>query len=152
MASIYIKTKKKCDHQYFLKPQTMALTSSLLTIAIRPEAFRCLSEGLKHSYDNWKMWQNYLYVAVVRSTPVNESALSGNSNSLSSLTCTQQDLGEFQASLQAMSRLVDLVGPSVDIEVLRGWVPSCAVASHVLTRVVRCSICSWTDCCSTIDD
>jgi hypothetical protein len=33
---------------------------------VRLEAFRCLSEGLKHSYDNWKMWQNYLYVAVVR--------------------------------------------------------------------------------------
>ncbi len=110
----------------------MALTSSLMAIVItRPEAFRCLSEGLKHSYDNWKMWQNYLYVAVVRSAPVIESASSGNSNSSPSLT--QQDLGEFQASLQAMSRLVDLVGPSVDIEVLRGWVPSCAIASHVLT-------------------
>jgi hypothetical protein len=81
---------------------------------VRLEAFRCLSEGLKHSYDNWKMWQNYLYVAVVRA-PLSMSALLRML-----LTCAvRQDLGEFQASLQAITRLVDLVGPSVDIEVLR---------------------------------
>lgn len=60
MASVYIKLKKK---YFFLELISFCRCSLVLD---RPEAFRCLTEGLKHSHDNWKLWQNYLYVAVVR--------------------------------------------------------------------------------------
>ncbi|KAG6887909.1 hypothetical protein C0992_010259 [Termitomyces sp. T32_za158] len=60
-------------------------------------AFRALKQGLKFSYDNWRMWSNYMVVAM--------------------------DVGELAESCRALGRVVeetsDKVGAdSVDIEVL----------------------------------
>lgn len=45
------------------------------------DAFRCLREGLKEQYDNWKMWENFLFLSL--------------------------DLGEFGESLCAVDRLLE---------------------------------------------
>ncbi|QRV73325.1 tetratricopeptide repeat domain-containing protein [Ceratobasidium sp. AG-Ba] len=60
-------------------------------------AFRALKQGLKYSYENWRMWQNYVIVAV--------------------------DSGELSEACRALGRLVELRSgkegsASVDIEVL----------------------------------
>ncbi|KAG9101847.1 hypothetical protein FRC06_002550 [Ceratobasidium sp. 370] len=60
-------------------------------------AFRALKQGLKYSYENWRMWQNYIVVAV--------------------------DVGELSEACRALGRLVELRAEkdgsaSVDVEVL----------------------------------
>ncbi|KAF8602560.1 tetratricopeptide repeat domain 27 [Ceratobasidium sp. AG-I] len=60
-------------------------------------AFRALKQGLRYSYENWRMWQNYIIVAV--------------------------EVGELSEACRALGRLVELRvekdgASSVDIEVL----------------------------------
>jgi len=74
LASIYIRQQKKT------------------------EAFNALQQALKHSYDNWKMWQNYMFTAT--------------------------DLHDFTEAIKAMERVVELRATkdgvaSVDFDVLR---------------------------------
>lgn len=45
------------------------------------------------SYDNWKVWENYLYTSV--------------------------DLGDFGEAIRGVSRILELKHKSVDVEVLR---------------------------------
>jgi len=60
-------------------------------------AFRALQQGLKNSYSNWRMWSNYMVVAL--------------------------DLGEFSEACRAMGRVVEERGgkdgeASADVEIL----------------------------------
>lgn len=75
--------------------------SNLASVYIRQrkrnDAFVALRQALKQEYENWKIWQNYLYIAT--------------------------DLGELGEAIKAMERLVELrwqrdKGDSVDLEVL----------------------------------
>jgi cytochrome c-type biogenesis protein CcmH/NrfG len=74
LASIYIRQQKKT------------------------EAFNALQQALKHSYDNWKMWQNFMFTAT--------------------------DLHDFTEAIKAAERVVELRATKdgvgcVDFEVLR---------------------------------
>lgn len=60
-------------------------------------AFRALRQGLRHAYANWRMWQNYMVVAI--------------------------DVGELSESARAMTRVVEEVAKrdpilAVDVDVL----------------------------------
>ncbi|KAG9127425.1 hypothetical protein FRC07_013989 [Ceratobasidium sp. 392] len=72
-------------------------TSTDLKFTNKMLAFRALKQGLKYSYENWRMWQNYIIVAV--------------------------DVGELSEACRALGRLVELRAEkegsaSVDVEVL----------------------------------
>lgn len=55
-------------------------------------AFQTLQEALKHSYESWKMWENFLYVSM--------------------------DLGQLSHALQAFARLLELRGaPNMHMDV-----------------------------------
>ncbi|KAG8683841.1 hypothetical protein FRC08_014037 [Ceratobasidium sp. 394] len=74
-----------------------ASTTSDLKFTNKMLAFRALKQGLKYSYENWRMWQNYVVVAV--------------------------DVGELSEACRALGRLVELRAEkegsaSVDVEVL----------------------------------
>eukprot|EP01114_Cavostelium_apophysatum_P020915 TRINITY_DN7150_c0_g1_i1.p1 TRINITY_DN7150_c0_g1~~TRINITY_DN7150_c0_g1_i1.p1 ORF type:complete len:399 (+),score=122.42 TRINITY_DN7150_c0_g1_i1:1246-2442(+) len=57
------------------------------------EAFRALQEGLRHMRNNWRIWQNFMFVSV--------------------------DLGEFQYAMNAMVEILNLKDDNeVDIEVV----------------------------------
>ncbi|KAI3634693.1 hypothetical protein MIR68_007074 [Amoeboaphelidium protococcarum] len=69
------------------------------------DAFRCLKEGLKVKFDNWKMWQNLLHVGL--------------------------PIGEYFDCIQAYERLIDLQWSkpnSLDIKILRALI-KCIVKS-----------------------
>jgi hypothetical protein len=76
---------------------------------------RCLKEGLKEKYESWRMWENFLFLAL--------------------------DLGEFSESILAVERLLDLKwGESearpLDVEAIRVLVDgvirlTCELASEV---------------------
>lgn len=60
-------------------------------------AFHCLKQAIKHSYDSWRMWTNYMVIAV--------------------------DVGELSEACRALGRIVEMRGDrdgesSVDLEVL----------------------------------
>ncbi|CAG8579821.1 473_t:CDS:1 [Paraglomus brasilianum] len=73
------------------------LGSVLIKQNRKREAFNALQQGLKQRYDSWKMWTNYMYVAI--------------------------DIRDFAEAIRAMQRVVELqwekIGDhSVDLEVL----------------------------------
>lgn len=62
------------------------------------QAFRALRSGLRHAHANWRMWQNYMIVAI--------------------------DVGELAESARAMTRLIEIQGNAVDVDVLDKLVDS----------------------------
>ena len=52
-------------------------------------AFRALKHGLRYSYENWRMWQNYMVVSM--------------------------DVGELQEACRALGRIVDQTGDKVGV-------------------------------------
>ncbi len=71
-----------------LEPEDGEAWSNLASVYIRlrrlEHAFQALQEGLKHAHDNWKMWENYLFVSM--------------------------DVGQLAYALQAFGRLLELRG------------------------------------------
>ncbi|CAG8533607.1 1542_t:CDS:1 [Paraglomus occultum] len=85
------------------------LASVLIKQNRKREAFNALQQGLKQRYDSWKMWTNYMYVAI--------------------------DIGDFAEAIRAMQRIVELqwekIGDHcVDLEVLE-------IIVNSVTRGVR---------------
>lgn len=75
----------------------MEETTKSIAFSNKLLAFRALKQGLKFSYDNWRMWSNYMVVAM--------------------------DVGELAESCRALGRVVEetsdkMGADSVDIEVL----------------------------------
>jgi tetratricopeptide (TPR) repeat protein len=79
------------------KSGTTEATGLALPFARKRAAFTCLGQAVKHSYDNWRIWINYMVVAV--------------------------DVGELSEACRALGRLVEMRGlkdgeAAVDIDVL----------------------------------
>jgi tetratricopeptide (TPR) repeat protein len=53
LAAVYIKQDKKDETRF-----------KILTL-FRKEAFKALKESLKNRNDNWKVWENFVLVAIV---------------------------------------------------------------------------------------
>ncbi|CAJ0764136.1 17498_t:CDS:2, partial [Entrophospora sp. SA101] len=84
-----------------VNPENSESWNNLATIFLKQnrkfEAFNSFQQGLKLNYDNWKIWTNYMYTCV--------------------------DIGEFNETIRAMERIVELRWRKdrdncVDIEVL----------------------------------
>src|ERR1700760_4543488 len=72
-------------------------TSSSIPFTNKMLAFRALKQGLKFSYENWRMWSNYMIVTM--------------------------DVGELSEACRALGRVIEMRSEkdgagSVDIEVL----------------------------------
>ena len=78
-----------------LEPEDPETWANIASIYIRQkrkfDAHRALKESLRISYDNWKIWENYLYVSM--------------------------DIADFGEVIRAMKRILDLK-KSVDVEIL----------------------------------
>lgn len=72
-------------------PSTVAFENKI-------QAFRALRSGLRHAHTNWRMWQNYMIVAI--------------------------DVGELSESARAMTRLLEIQGNAIDVDVLDKLVDS----------------------------
>lgn len=78
---------------------------SLSLFIFSRKAFRALQEALKHKYLNWKIWENFLYVAM--------------------------NLQEFQSAIYAVNRLLQLRSEKeVNSEVLLALVK----AMHIMLK------------------
>jgi hypothetical protein len=78
-------------------------------------AFRALKQGLRYSYENWRMWQNYMVVSM--------------------------DVGELQEACRALGRIVDQTGDkvganSVDEDVLERLVDAITRAPSKLEDAI----------------
>ena len=70
------------------------LAVALVRLKCKDEAYVVLTEGVKHAWTNWKVWQNYIPLCV--------------------------DTGHFNTAIRALERMVDLkhVAEAIDIPVL----------------------------------
>ena len=83
------------------------LSSPCLSTRVR--AFNAFQEALKSSYDNWKIWENYLlvgYFAVRQSVFV-----------LHMTVQVSLDIGELEEVIRAYHRLLDIKSKHLDTEV-----------------------------------
>ncbi|KAF8806077.1 tetratricopeptide repeat domain 27 [Phlegmacium glaucopus] len=102
-------------------PQTTEETSSdelpnLIPFEHKMLAFRALKQGLRYSYENWRMWYNYMVVSM--------------------------DVGELQEACRALGRIVDQTGDkvganSVDEDVLDRLVDAVIRAPSKLEDAVK---------------
>src|SRR5690242_12638032 len=91
------------QHLYSTKEKVLDFESFNIS---RKEAFHALTESLKLTRNNWKIWSNYLYVCtVILSCFYIESA---------------QDIGEFGQAMHALKEILDLDPNQIDSEVCLG--------------------------------
>ncbi|ORZ37594.1 hypothetical protein BCR44DRAFT_1498039 [Catenaria anguillulae PL171] len=69
------------------------LATVLIKQGKKPEAFQALAQGVKAKYDSWKMWTNYMYLAM--------------------------DLGALDEAMRAMQRVVEVRSAHADVNVRR---------------------------------
>eukprot|EP00698_Gefionella_okellyi_P026072 TRINITY_DN982_c0_g1_i1.p1 TRINITY_DN982_c0_g1~~TRINITY_DN982_c0_g1_i1.p1 ORF type:complete len:554 (-),score=135.90 TRINITY_DN982_c0_g1_i1:115-1776(-) len=69
------------------------IASCYITLGKKPEAYRAMQEALKWKYDHIGMWQNFMTISI--------------------------ELGEFQQAMHAMTRVLEVSGTQVDLDVLR---------------------------------
>ena len=88
---------KALQHCVSLEPENPSAWSNLATNYIRlnqvEKAYKALKEATRLSYDNWKIFENFLLVAT--------------------------DLGRFEDTITACHRLIDLQRKTLDVEVLQ---------------------------------
>ncbi|KAG8929998.1 hypothetical protein FRC02_004777 [Tulasnella sp. 418] len=107
LASVYLKIGEKgvSETQYAqpdvsesnADPQSMAFSSKYL-------AFRALKQGLRFRYDNWRMWSNYMIVAM----DVGELGEACRALGRVVEECAEK-MGETCVDLEVLERLVDAV-------------------------------------------
>ncbi|KAL4076375.1 hypothetical protein J3A83DRAFT_4089828 [Scleroderma citrinum] len=105
LATTYLRLDEAGKATHYGPPRKV---NKAITFTNKTLAFRALKQGLKHSYDNWRMWSNYMIVAV--------------------------DVGELSEACRAQARIVeeraDKVGvESVDEQVLERLVNAVTQAS-----------------------
>jgi tetratricopeptide (TPR) repeat protein len=76
------------------------LAKSYIKLQDKPRAHKVLQEALKCNFNNWKVWENFLIVSL--------------------------DTGNFEDTLNAYSRLMELKGKYLDKEVLQILMPAIA--------------------------
>ncbi|KAG8760690.1 hypothetical protein FRC12_009522 [Ceratobasidium sp. 428] len=111
IASVYMRMDEKGlvgGNDLTGRDEDSTSTTSDLKFSNRMLAFGALKQGLRYSYENWRMWQNYVIVAV--------------------------DVGELSEACRALGRLVELRAEkegaaSVDVEVLERLVDAVTRAS-----------------------
>lgn len=78
-------------------------------------AFRALQQGLKNSYSNWRMWSNYMIIAV----DVGELSEACRAMGRVVEECSEKD-GESSVDIEVLERLVSVVTRASDHEPIEG--------------------------------
>ncbi|KAJ7601038.1 hypothetical protein C8J56DRAFT_911911, partial [Mycena floridula] len=122
LASVYLRMGQKNGHQDEEDDEAGSFyidrNSAVIPFESKMLAFRALKQGLKYSYDSWRMWSNYMVVAI--------------------------DVGELNEACRALGRVIDETNSksngksqAVDIDVLERLVDAVTRAPSKLEDAVE---------------